>query len=170
MKVVLREHVEHLGDRGEIVSVAAGYARNFLIPKRLAVEATPGNLKVIEQQRRVFALKEAREVGEAEKMAARLSAIELSVTKKAGESGTLYGSVTSSEIAEMLLSKGVEVDRRRIHLRDPIKSLGDYEIPIKVFRQIRGTVKLHVVTEAAREPTLIEARPEPSDMAEDFDE
>jgi len=170
LKIVLREHVEHLGDRGEIVSVAAGYARNFLIPKRLAVEATPGNLKVIEQQRRVFALKEAREVGEAEKMAARLSAIELSVTKKAGESGTLYGSVTSSEIAEMLLTKGVEVDRRRIHLSDPIKSLGDYEIPIKVYRQISGTVKLHVVTEAAREATLIDARPERSEMAEDFDE
>jgi large subunit ribosomal protein L9 len=170
LKIVLREHVEHLGDRGEIVSVAAGYARNYLIPKRLAVEATPGNLKVIEQQRRVFALKEAREVGEAEKMAERLAAIELSVTKKAGESGTLYGSVTTSEIAEMLVSAGVEVDRRRIHLTEPIKSLGDYEIPIKVYRQISGTIKLHVVTEAAREPTLIDTRPEPSDLEEDFDE
>ena len=94
MKIVLREHVEHLGRRGEVVSVAAGFARNYLLPKRLAMLATPGNLQVIEHQRRVWEVKEAREVNEAQRLAQRCAELRLSVTKKAGQSGTLYGSVT----------------------------------------------------------------------------
>ena len=151
MKIVLREHVEHLGERGEVVSVAAGYARNYLIPKRLAFPATPGNMKVLEQQRRVWAVKEAKEVSESQAIADRLASIELTVNKKAGESGTLYGSVTTSEIAELLAAEGVEVDRRRIALNDPIKAIGTYQVPIKLHRQVTGEVTLNVAGEAASE-------------------
>lgn len=151
MKVVLREHVESLGTRGQTVSVAAGYARNYLIPKRLAVEATPGNLAVVEQQRRVWAVKEAREVGEAEQLAARLSEVKLTITKKAGENGTLYGSVTNAEIAQALAAQGFEVDRRRIQIDDPIKAVGEYGIRVKVHGPLHGRVTLQVVGETQTE-------------------
>ena len=148
VKVVLREHVENLGERGEIVFVATGYARNYLLPKRLAVQATPGNLKVIEQQRRVWAVRDTRELTEAQEFAEKLSAVELKFTKKAGPTGTLYGSVTNAEIAEALAGKGFELDRRRIVLDNPIKSLGEYEIPIKVFRNVQGRIKLSVLSDS----------------------
>lgn len=150
MKVVLREHVDHLGDRGQIVSVARGYARNYLLPKGLALEATPGNLQMLEHQRRVWVAREAKEAVEARRVAERLSAMQLSITKKAGESGTLYGSVTSSEIAALLASKGVEVDRRRIALVEPIRVLGTHEVPVKLHREVTAHVKLEVVAEEAR--------------------
>lgn len=150
MKVVLSEHVENLGDRGQVVSVAPGYARNYLLPRRLALEATAANLKAVEQQRKVWAVKEAKEVGEAEALAARLGALELTVTKKAGESGTLYGSVTSSELAELLEARGIVVDRRRIVLDEPIKSVGTYEVPIKLHRQVTGSVRVLVGSQDAQ--------------------
>jgi large subunit ribosomal protein L9 len=147
MKVVLREHVDNLGDRGEIVSVAAGYARNYLIPKRLALPATAGNLKTLEHQRRVWEVKEARELGEAQALADRLGAVELELKKKVGESGTLYGSVTSSEIAELLGARGIAVDRRRIVLGSPIKSVGVHEVPIRIHRKVNARIKLTVTGE-----------------------
>lgn len=147
MKVILREYVEHLGDRGEIVSVATGYARNFLLPKKLALEATEGNLKTLEQRRKVWAEHDAQDLKEAEELAARLAELELSSTKKAGEAGTLYGSVTNAEIAEMLAAKGVEMERKRILLDEPIKAVGSYEIRIKVHPKVEGLVKLEVVAE-----------------------
>lgn len=147
MKVVLCEHVEHLGDRGAIVAVAPGYARNFLFPKRLALEATPGNLKVVEHQRKLWAVKEAKEVGEAEAFATKLGGLHLSVAKKAGEGGTLYGSVTNVEIAELLAAKGVEVDRRRIMIAAPIKSVGEFEVAVKLHPKVQGKVKLQVNAE-----------------------
>ena len=147
MKVVLSEHVDHLGQRGEIVSVAPGYARNYLLPKRLAMKATPGNMLVLKQERRVWETKEARAVDEAQAMAERLAAVELSVTKKAGESGTLYGSVTNVEIAELLGAKGVEVDRRRIVLHEPVKTLGSHGISIRLHRKVTAEVTLHVASE-----------------------
>lgn len=147
MKVILREHVDQLGERGEIVTVAAGYARNYLLPKGLAYEATPGNLKQIELQRRVWDARDAREVGEAEALAERIATTELVISKKAGESGTLYGSVTSSDIAELLSAKGIEVDRKRIVLGEPIKSLGEHEIQIKIHRKVEGKAQLVVVAE-----------------------
>ena len=147
MKVILREHVEHLGDRGEIVTVATGYARNFLLPKKLALEATEGNLKTLEQRRKVWAEHDAQDLKEAQELAARLAQIELSSTKKAGEAGTLYGSVTNAEIAEMLAAKGVELDRKRILLDEPIKAVGSYEIKIKVHPKVEGLIKLDVVAE-----------------------
>jgi large subunit ribosomal protein L9 len=151
VKLILRENVDHLGDRGEIVSVAPGYARNYLLPKGLAYEATPGNLKQIEHQRKVWATRDAHEIGEAEALAARMADVGLTSTKKAGESGTLYGSVTTGEIAEMLAAKGFGVDRRRIILAEPIKALGTYEIKIKIHRQVEGRVTLEVVPEGDAE-------------------
>jgi large subunit ribosomal protein L9 len=139
--------VEHLGDRGDIVSVAAGYARNYLLPKRLALPATSGNLRTLEHQRRVWEVKETREADEAREMAQRLSGIELTTSKKAGESGTLFGSVTSSEIAELLAAKGVELDRRKILLDEPIKSLGAHVIGVKLHRQVAGEIRIEVVNE-----------------------
>ena len=147
VKLILREHVEYLGDRGEIVSVAPGYARNYLLPKGLAFAATPGNLKQLEQQRRAWTDRDAKELGEAEAMAARISAVSLTAVKEAGDAGTLYGSVTSAEIAEMLRAKGVEVDRKRIVLAEPIKALGNYEIKIKVHRKVNAQITLDVVGE-----------------------
>ncbi len=147
MKVVLSEHVDHLGERGEIVSVAPGYARNYLLPKRLAMKATPGNMRVLEQERRVWEVKEGRVVDEAQAMAERLADLELNVTKKAGEGGTLYGSVTNVEIAELLRAKGVEVDRRRIVLREPVKSLGTHGISIRLHRKVTAEVSLHVASD-----------------------
>jgi len=147
VKIILREAVDHLGERGEIVSVAAGYARNYLLPKGLALEATPGNLKVIEHQRRVWAVKAQQELREAQELAGRLGAVELTVTKKAGESGTLYGSVTKAEILELLERQGFEVDRRRIGPDEPIKTLGEHSVSVKLHRDVSAQIKLHVVAE-----------------------
>lgn len=151
MKVVLCDHVDHLGERGDIVSVATGYARNYLLPKRLAMPATPGNLRTLEHRRRVWELKEAQETEAARELAGRLADVELAITKKAGESGTLYGSVTSTEIAELLAAKGIGVDRRRIVLDEPIKSVGAHEISVKLHRDVTGHVRLEVVSEQETE-------------------
>ncbi|ANM28792.1 50S ribosomal protein L9 [Acidobacteria bacterium Mor1] len=147
MKVVLRENVEKLGSRGDVVSVANGYARNYLLPRGLALEATSGNLKTIESQRRSWAVKEAKEAEEARAMAARLAEVEVTISKRAGENDTLYGSVTSSEIAEVLAEKGVAIDRRKLQLAEPIKALGTVEVPLKLHPEVTGTIKVNVVPE-----------------------
>ena len=147
MKLILRDHVTNLGERGEIVNVARGYARNYLVPKGLAFEATPGNIRTIELQKKVWEAREVKVVEEAQEFAARLSAVELSVTKKAGESETLYGSVTNAEIAELLSAKGIEIDRRKIHLEEPIKSLGEFTIPVKIHPKVTAEIKLKVAPE-----------------------
>lgn len=167
MKIVLCEPVENLGERGDVVTVAAGYARNFLLPKRMAQLATTGNLNTLEHRRRTWAIRETRETGEAEAMAARLAAIELKITRKAGESGTLYGSVTSSEIASLLAEKGVEVDRRKIRLDGPLKAVGIYEIPIKIHRHIPASIKVEVVAEARRQ---LDVAPLENDLDPEFDD
>lgn len=151
MKVVLREPVESLGERGETVNVAAGYARNFLLPKGLAYAATPGNLKTLDDQRRRWSDRAARELNEARALAAQIEALQLEVTRKAGDSGTLYGSVTSSEVAELLAVRGVNVDRRRISIGEPIKVVGDHAIPLKVHAQVTATIRLRVVAQASAE-------------------
>lgn len=151
MKVILREHVDHLGERGETVSVATGYARNYLLPKGLAYRATPGNLKQVELQRKGWDAREHKETGAAEALARRLAEIVLSVKRKAGESGTLYGSVTNSDIAELLAAKGIEVDRRRIVLEEPIKNVGERQIQVKLHRKVNAEVKLEVLPEAPAE-------------------
>ena len=147
MEVILREHVDHLGNRGEIVKVADGYARNYLLPRKLALLANDGNRKQIEREREKFEAKEADEKKVAEAVAARVSAVEVSVARKVGENEVLFGSVTTADIAEALAAKGVEVDRRKIQLADPIKKLGEFDIPIKLQREVTVTIKLKVVAE-----------------------
>ena len=149
MKIVLREDVDKLGDRGQVVNVLPGYARNFLFPKALAFEATAGNMRQIELRKKVWVVREAKETEDANKLAARVAEIKIVIAKKVGEHDALYGSVTSQEIADLLKAKGVEVDRRKIQLHDPIRALGSYDVPIKIHRQVVASVSVQVVAESA---------------------
>ena len=151
MEVILRQHVDNLGKRGEIVKVADGYARNYLLPRKLALLATDGNKQRIETERVKFEAAEAEEKKIAEAMAARVNNLELEIARKVGETEALYGSVTSSDIAEALGGKGFEVDRRKIQLQEPIKRLGEFDIPIKLQRDVTATVKLKVVAEGEKQ-------------------
>jgi large subunit ribosomal protein L9 len=134
--VLLREDVDNLGGRGEIVKVKAGYARNFLLPQGLATLATKGNIRQIEQERAALLKRVALEKSTAEAQAAQMASISLSFERKAGESGILFGSVTSMDIADALKSKGYEMDRRRIALKDAIKELGEFKVPVKLHREV----------------------------------
>ena len=147
MRIVLREDVEKLGRRGEIVDVAAGYARNFLLPKGKALHATDGNLKRVEQERRKFAVRLAKEKEDAAAMARRLAGISCTIVRKVGENDHLYGSVTPADIAEYLAKEGVELDKRRILLDEPIKALGIYTIPVKLHPEVSGEIRVWVVKE-----------------------
>jgi large subunit ribosomal protein L9 len=149
MDVILREHVDNLGRRGEIVKVAAGYARNFLLPRKLALLATEGNKKQIERERVKFDAKEAEDVKVAEAIAARLNGLELVIPRKVGETEALYGSVTSSDVADALAAKGFEIERRKLHLPDPIKKVGEVDVPIRLHRDVTVSVKVKVVAEGA---------------------
>jgi large subunit ribosomal protein L9 len=147
MEVILREHVDNLGRRGEIVKVADGYARNYLLPRKLALLATEGNKKQIEREKVKFDAKEAEEQKVAQAMAERLNSVDVEISRKVGETDALYGSVTSSDIAEALAKKGFELDRRKLVLQEPIKKLGEFSIPVKLHRDVSATIKLHVVAE-----------------------
>ena len=147
MKIVLRTDVENVGKRGEVVKVAAGYARNYLLPKKLALEATGGNLKRVAMERRVQEVHEAKEKQEAESLAARIAQLSCTAVRKVGENEVLYGSLTSSDVAELLEKEGVSVDKRKILLEEPIKSLGIYEVPIKIHPQVTASLKVWVVKE-----------------------
>ena len=150
MEVILREHVDNLGRRGEVVKVADGYARNYLLPRKLALLATEGNKKVVEREREKFDAKEAEEKKLAEGVAERVTNVEVEISRKVGETEALYGSVTSADIAESLARSGFDVDRRKIQLHEPIKRLGDTDVPIKLHREVTATVKVHVVAEGAK--------------------
>lgn len=149
MKVILIDEIRGLGSRGDIVQVKDGYARNFLLPKKLARPATPGNLKSIEQERKKWNLLSEQEKTAAQKAAEKIEGMKLVIRKKVGDSGTLYGSVTSSEIADALLAEGVEVDKRRIELSHPIKSLGGHDVDVKLHREVSAHVHIEVVGEGA---------------------
>jgi len=146
-KVLLREDVDDLGARGEIVRVRAGYARNYLLPRNLAVEATAGNVKGIEQERAALLKKEAKERATAEGQSQQMGSLVLEFKRKAGEQGALYGSVTSMDIAEELKDRGYEIDRHRIHLREPLKRLGDYTVPIRLHREVTIELQVRVAPE-----------------------
>jgi large subunit ribosomal protein L9 len=146
-KVLLREDVDDLGARGEIVRVRAGYARNYLLPRNLAVEATAGNVKGIEQERAALLKKEAKERATAEAQSQQMSKLELDFKRKAGEQGALYGSVTSMDVAEALKERGYEIDRHRIHMREPLKRLGDYTVPVRLHREVTIDLKVRVSPE-----------------------
>ena len=147
MEVILKEHVDNLGRRGDLVKVADGYARNYLLPRKLALLATEGNKKQIEREKVKFDAKEAEDQKVAQAMAERLNSIDVEISRKVGETDALYGSVTSSDIAEALAKKGFELDRRKLVLQEPIKKLGEFNIPVKLHREVSATIKLRVTAE-----------------------
>lgn len=150
MEVILKETIDKLGSQGEIVRVADGYARNYLIPKNLALPATSGNLKKIEQIKIAALKKEATEKTQAEGLAALLSQVSVTVARKVGEKDVLYGSVTGIDIADDLKRQGYEIDKRKIHLEEPLKTLGEYSVPIKLHREVTATIKVNVIPETAK--------------------
>ncbi|MFO7302348.1 MAG: 50S ribosomal protein L9 [Acidobacteriota bacterium] len=145
VEVILREHVDHLGRRGEIVKVAPGYARNYLLPRGLALAVTESNRRQIELEKQRAAKRDAEERAEAEALKARIEAVELTIARRVGESETLYGSVTSSDIAEALAERELTVDRRRIQLDGPIKTLGEFTVPVRLTHDVTADIRVRVV-------------------------
>ena len=148
MQIILQEDVEKLGNRGDIVTVKPGYARNFLLPHKLAIEATAGNMKALERIRGALAKKTATELDAAKKQAELLTGVSLKFTRKTGENDQMFGSVTTSDIADGLKAQGFEVDKRQIQLKEPVKALGEYPVTVKVFRDVTAEIKVHVDKEA----------------------
>ncbi len=148
MEVILKEDVADLGFRGEVVKVAAGYARNFLLPRKLAMQATAANKAVIEQMKASAARRSASEKAQAEELLAKLDPLVLSFVRKSGEAGHLFGSVTSSDIAAELAAQGHEIDRRKIQLGDAIKSVGEFKVPIRLHREVTARLTVKVVADA----------------------
>jgi len=147
MEVILRQHVEHLGKRGDIVKVAAGYARNYLLPQKLALPVTEASRRQIAREREKAEARDAEEKATADALAQRIAAVDISIARRVGENQTMYGSVTSADIAQALAAKGFEVEKRRIHLPDAIKSLGEHTVSVKVHREVTVPVKVKVVPE-----------------------
>lgn len=147
MEVILREDIEKLGGRGQIVKVADGYARNYLLPKKLAVAATAANKKIIEQERQAHLRREAKEKAAAEDLGRMMTGLTVTFTQKAGEQEQLFGSVTSKDIAEGLERQGYHIERRKIHLDEPIKQLGEFKVPIRLHREVTIEVTVQVVAE-----------------------
>ena len=145
MKVILIEEIRGLGTRGDVVSVKDGYARNYLIPKNLAREATAGNLKSVEQERKKWALLSQQEKEVAQKAAAAVQGVKITIQKRVGENGQLFGSVTANEIADALEAKGVDVDKRRIELGHPIKTIGNHEVDVRLHREVTAHIQVEVV-------------------------
>ena len=151
MEVILRQHVDNLGRRGEIVKVADGYARNYLLPRKLALLATEGNKKQIERERVKFEAKELEEKKVAEAVAERLRTVEVEISRKVGETEALYGSVTTADIADALAAKGFDIEKRRVNLHEPIKKLGEFEVPVRLHREVTVPLKVRVVGEGEPE-------------------
>jgi large subunit ribosomal protein L9 len=152
MEVILREFVEKLGKRGEVVKVSNGYARNYLLPRKLALPVTEGNKKHVERERKIVETREADEKGQAEALAARLAAIDISIARRVGDTEQLYGSVTASDITDYLKAKGFEIDRRKLILPEAIKSIGEHNVPLKLHREVTVPLKVKVVKEGAETP------------------
>ncbi len=147
MQIILQEDVDKLGNRGDVVAVKPGYARNFLLPNKLAIEATPGNMKALERIRGSLAKKTATELEAAKKHAEALNGVSVKFTRKTGENDQLFGSVTNGDIADGLKAQGFEVDKRQIQLPESLRALGEFPVTVKVFRDITAEVKVHVVKE-----------------------
>jgi large subunit ribosomal protein L9 len=145
MEVILKEHVDNLGRRGDIVKVASGYARNYLLPRKLALAVTESNKRQIERERKIADVREAEEKTQAEALAQRLEALEVEIARRVGEHNTLYGSVTSADIAHALEAKGFQVDKRRISLAEPLKAIGDVTVPLKIHRDVTAQLKVKVI-------------------------
>ena len=147
MEVILREDVDKLGNRGELVKVAAGYARNFLLPRRLAVVATDANRKIVEQERQAHLRKEAKLKTESEDLAQLLAGVSVTIAQKAGENDQLFGSVTSKDVADALAAKHFTIDRKKVHLDEPIKQLGEFKVPLRLHREVTVEITVNVVKE-----------------------
>jgi large subunit ribosomal protein L9 len=147
MEVILREEVEKLGRRGDLVKVAAGYARNFLLPKRLAVAATESNKKIVEQEKQAHLRRDAKEISEAQDLAKMMSSASVTIAQKAGENDHLFGSVTAGDIAAALEKQGYNIDRKKVHLDEPIKQLGDHKVSVRLHREVTIEIPVHVVRE-----------------------
>jgi len=144
MEVILLQNIDKLGSRGQLVKVAPGYGRNYLLPKKLAIASTPQNRKWVEQQRVRFLKLEAKEKADAADLSTLLEGVSVTVVRKAGEKGNLFGSVTSLDIAEKLIAQGYHIDKRKIHLATPIKVMGEYNVPVKLHREVSTTIKVLV--------------------------
>src|SRR3954447_4750573 len=147
MEIILREDIEKLGHRGEVVKVASGYARNFLLPKKLAVAATASNKKIVEQERDAYLRREAKAKNEAEDLGRMLAKVTITISQRAGEEGHLFGSVTAKDIADGLERQNYTIDRRKIQLEDPIKNTGEYKVPVRLHREVTAEVTVNVLAE-----------------------
>jgi large subunit ribosomal protein L9 len=147
MEVILREDIEKLGNRGEVVKVAPGYARNFLLPKKLAVQATGANKKIVEQERQSHLRKEAKHKTEAEDLSKLLTGVSVTIAQKAGENDQLFGSVTSKDVGDALAAKNFTIDRRKIQMDEPIKQLGEFKVPVRLHKDVTAEVTVIVVKE-----------------------
>jgi large subunit ribosomal protein L9 len=163
MKVILIDEIRGLGSRGDVVTVKDGYARNFLLPKQLAREATPGNLKTIEQERKKWALLADKEKIVAQKAAESVKGMKIVVRKRVGDHGNLFGSVTTNDIADALTAKGIEIDKRRIELAHPIKSIGTHDVEVRLHREVAAHIQVEVVPEGKE--SIIEEVPAPKAAA-----
>ncbi|HVZ60755.1 MAG TPA: 50S ribosomal protein L9 [Terriglobales bacterium] len=151
MEIILKEDVAKLGSRGDVVKVAEGYGRNFLLPRKLAIEATPANKAVIDQMKSAAVRRVQRDQSEAQALAKQIEGVSLSLHRLSGENDQLFGSVTSSDIAAELEKKGFTIDRRKIQLEEPIRTLGEHSIPVRLFREVVASIKLTVLKQAAEE-------------------
>jgi large subunit ribosomal protein L9 len=147
MEVILREDIDKLGSRGEVVKVAAGYARNFLLPKRLAVEATASNRKIVDQERQAHLRKEAKQKDEAQDLGKLMAGTTITIAQKAGENDQLFGSVTAQDIVHALAAQDFTIDRRKVQLDEPIKQLGEYKVPLRLHRDVTAEITVVVVKE-----------------------
>src|SRR6266436_5771004 len=148
MQIILQEDIDKLGHRGDVVTVKPGYARNYLLPRSLAIEATPGNMNALERIRTSLAKKTATELEAAKKQAELLTGVSLNFKRKTGENDQMFGSVTSADIAEGLAAQGFKIDKRQAQLGEPLKTIGEYAVAIKVFRDVTAEVKIHVEKES----------------------
>ena len=156
MEVILKEDITKLGSRGEVVKVAEGYGRNYLIPKKLAIEATPANRAVIDQMKASAVRRSAREKGDAQALAQQVEGVTVSFTRKSGERDQLFGSVTSADIAHELEHKGVPIDRRKIQLDEPLKHVGEFNVPVKLHKDVIVQLKVIINREAVAEAAPVE--------------
>ena len=151
MEVILKEDVAKLGSRGDMVEVAEGYGRNFLLPHRLAIEATSGNKKVIEQMRAASVRRSAKEKAQAEELSKQFDGVSLSFRRRSGEHDQLFGSVTSGDLADALAKKGFNIDRRKIQLHEPLKTVGDFTVPVKLHKDVTAHLKVVIEKEAVEQ-------------------
>ena len=145
MEVILREEIEKLGRRGDVVKVASGYARNYLLPKRLAVAANESNKKIVEQEKQAYLRRESKEIGDANDLAKMMGSVEVTIAQKAGENDQLFGSVTAQDIVAALEKAGYTIDRKKVNLAEPIKALGDYKVTVRLHREVSVELPVHVI-------------------------